>query len=100
MSVINHQKYLKFLTFHVQKTAKTDSPIKSTVTHDIKILRTASNWKLLSVETYTIIMLRLLGDKKKPLATRVKQTLKLVEAVRDVSDVTIPKTMSMILYKK
>ena len=45
-------------------------------------------------------MLRLLGDKKKPLATRVKQTLKLVEAVRDVSDVTIPKTMRMILYKK
>ena len=41
-------------------------------------------------------MLRLLGDMKKPLATRVKQTLRLVRAVRDTSRVTIPKTMSKV----
>ena len=74
-----------------QKTMETATPVKTTVTNEINILRTAANWKLISVHSEGIIMVRLFGDMKKPLTTIIKQSLVLIQEVSD--DTKVPKTL-------
>ena len=63
------------------------------VHHNIRILKTSSNWKLLSVHAEGVTSIHLTGELNKPMMTITEQRLTLVNETEMKTKVIIPRTM-------